>query len=191
MEKLIRNSFDFVNRNKNPWFLKANELLHSALRLREISIDASKKLNQIESGDYEPGSLNDYLFKDWSTFNQATMLFGFSIENFLKGLWVNQNNININMPYEKLPSELKEHSLVKLAEGVHIKFTDSEKFVLNQLTTSILWLGRYPIPINVQEYSKHFKSRPAFFVENGTKGQLPVDVFSILKKIDEKIKNSM
>lgn len=187
MKSIITSSFNFVYNNKNPWIHKANELLHSAIILRDISIDASKKIKNIKNNGNEVGPEVEVIIKDWSIFNQATLLFGFFLENILKGIWIDKNNIKHDINLKKLPKELITHNLVSLSQKVDIELTKPEIKVLNQFTACIIWYGRYPVTVKLEEYQKHFKSQPAYFIDNGLKEELPKELKSIINKISDKI----
>jgi len=191
MKNFIKYTYAFVNHDKNVWLFMANQLLHSALILRDVSFDASIKLQKAKGGYVEPGSELDMIVKDWSISRQASMLFGLSIENALKGLWIDKYKEEIDTTIEKLPTKIMKHNLINLAKDVDIKLNKAEKKVLNQLTASIVWEGRYPIPLNIQEYNKYFKSRPNFILGNSTKEKLPKDLESIFAKINERIDNTL
>lgn len=187
MKQFANLTFDRANKNCAAWFVMANSLLHSALSLRTISFKAKIELQDIEGGYVEPGYRTERILKDRLIVKQATMLFGFAIENALKGLWIEKFKIDSETPVDRLPEKIKNHNLESLAEDVNISLNKNERKVLNQLTESILWAGRYPIPINVNRYQEHFKSRLEFFIENSTINELPLEIESLMDKINEKI----
>ena len=110
MKSIITSSFNFVYNNKNPWIHKANELLHSAIILRDISIDASKKIKKIKNNGNEVGPEVEVIIKDWSIFNQATLLFGFFLENILKGIWIDKKSDGGNPEAFSFPRALPQKS---------------------------------------------------------------------------------
>lgn len=187
MTSLIKNSYSFANKNSIPWYIKADELIYAGTILRNISIEAKTKVNNLNEGVRIANSIEDKILNDFSTFGQATMLIGFAIENYLKGLWIEQNNIFTDDLIDKLPEQIKTHNLVSLAKSLNLELEDHEINALEFFTESVLWQGRYPIPLFVSEYHKYFKTKPAYIIENGKKDSLPIELESLLIKIKFKI----
>ncbi|MHB8581443.1 MAG: hypothetical protein ACYDA4_16485 [Ignavibacteriaceae bacterium] len=74
------------------------------------------------------------------------LLAGFAIENVLKGIIIADDPSQINSG--KLSSELKSHSLSKLASKINgMVFTKDEIKLLKMLEKIIPYWGRYPIPL--------------------------------------------
>jgi hypothetical protein len=191
MKNVKKKSYDFVNKNSTPWYIKADELMHAGIILRNISLDASIEIETSdEEGLVEPTSEIDVVLKNFSLLSQATMLIGFAIENYLKGLWIEQNSIIIEDEINKLPKELNSHDLARIAKCLKIELKKPEINVLNFFTESVKWQGRYPIPLFVSEYFKYYKSKPGYVIENRTKDCFPIELESILRKIREKINNN-
>jgi hypothetical protein len=116
----------------------------------------------------------------------ATMLIGLSFELALKGILIEKYKI---VPDGiKFPKKYQGHKLNELAQDADLTLTDEEEKAILQLSGSIEWSGRYPIPLKIDDYIEHWKIRPNFLMEDSTIDQLPNEIESILEKIKEKIK---
>lgn len=186
--KLSQHSFDFVNRNKEAWFHTGMDLLHSADILLERTFKAAKIVKTIKSGNIEPGTKEYNALADWTSFNHASLLIALAIENFLKGVWVVQNDIQTSDNISKLPSELKTHNLVDLSKKIGLVLNKKEMNALYILEDFILWRGRYPIPLNVQKLANSYEMRPALILENAENNDLPIEIHSIIYKIFQTLK---
>ncbi len=186
MTNLIKYSYRNANNEGFSWFLMANQLLHAGLKLRAVSIECNKKINQITSKEIIYNNSKDSQdILDFQIYRQATMLIGFSIENALKGLLVEQFDNNMG---NKLHEELKKtHNLLTLANKVGIELTENEKLILSYFTESIIWSGRYPIPVNDSVYIASFKSNPTFLIKNNDLDNLPIEIEDLIKKINKLI----
>ena len=77
-------------------------------------------------------------------------MIGLAIENLLKGLWIEQNNVTgETLAGDKLPQEMRTHKLNDLVDKLKLNFSELENEVLVIFTELIEWKGRYPIPLNV------------------------------------------
>ena len=129
----------FSERVSNPleWFKHARSLLAAARSTREraeVLIDVNEK------SDLE---------------NVATMLYGFSLENLFKAIWI-LNNFgsphDMNWcPKAEFPKELKTHDLVKLAKLINDDLANKYDISLSMLTDTTTWAGRYPCSIKGEE----------------------------------------
>ncbi|MEK7281362.1 MAG: hypothetical protein AAB037_03295, partial [Chloroflexota bacterium] len=70
------------------------------------------------------------------------LLFGLAIENLAKGIQVAR----------KLPDKLKTHKTIELLEDLHLSVTPAEAYLLERVETFVLWAGRYPIPLNPDDF---------------------------------------
>lgn len=186
MTDVLKYSYKNANNEGFAWFIIANQLLHAGLKLRAVSIEGKKKVNQITTNEIIYNNSNEgQAILDYKIFRQATMLIGFSFENALKGLLVEQfDNNNGNKLHEELK---KTHNLLTLANKVGIELTDNEKLILSYFTESIIWSGRYPIPVNDSVYIESFKSNATFLIKNNDVDNLPVEVEELIKKINKLI----
>lgn len=72
---------------------------------------------------------------------QALMLYGYAVENLLKGLYV------LSKP-RLTPGglgSLKSHHLISLAQFCGLTLTNEESALLEKLREVVLWQGRYPL----------------------------------------------
>jgi hypothetical protein len=186
----IESSYDFACKTDNAWFLKGNELYHSSLILRNIYLDAFPRICELESLEEVPNSQSDLIIRDLGVLNQSTMLMGFAIENFLKGIIVKEEQVELDDKIKKLPEFLKSHDLKSLAVRAEILFNKKENMLLSKFTESIIFSGRYPVPVRVEEFQKFYNknAEPTFLIKNNNKEELPTQVASLLNKINLKMK---
>lgn len=186
--KILRNSFRTVNSTKSPWALQARGLLNSAYIIFEKSIKALEFINNNESPKEVvlPGSEYDKIVNDSTSINHALFLIGFAIENLLKGLWIEQNNVTEkSLTPDKLPKEIKTHDLKDLVNKLNLNFSKLENDVLDTLTELIKWKGRYPIPLHVTDYTNSDSITFANLLNDFSKNKMPKVIVSIIKKLDD------
>ena len=78
----------------------------------------------------------------------ASLLAGYALENLLKAVRVKQLR-DAGAPIVvkgKLTKELTGHDLVKLASASAVPVARHERFLLERLTVTIMWGGRYSAP---------------------------------------------
>jgi hypothetical protein len=85
------------------------------------------------------------------------MLMGMATEAMLKGIIAAQSG-NVLNPKRALLDHLRNHNLRKLAEEItkndpSFVFSDEDLVTLDNLRPYIEWAGRYPIPLNENQYS--------------------------------------
>lgn len=186
MEEFIKYSFNSACKSSSSWFAHADNLIYAALTLRKISLEASNIVHIIKGGWVEPVSETETIVKNIQLVQPATMLIGLSFELALKGILIEKYKIEPDGI--KFPKKYQGHKLDELANDADIQLTDEEKKVLLQLSKSIEWSGRYPIPLRNKDYIEHWKTRPNYLIENSTNDLLPNEIESILGKIKDKIK---
>jgi hypothetical protein len=129
----------FAERICNPleWFKHSRSLLASArstMERAEILIDPWEK------SDLE---------------NVASMLYGFSLENLFKAIWILEKfgppHDEDWVPAAVFPKELKTHDLVKLAKLIDENLADEYELALSMLSDITTWAGRYPCSIKGDE----------------------------------------
>jgi hypothetical protein len=83
----------------------------------------------------------------------ASLLGGYALENLLKGVRVKQLRAAGQSIFIKgrLRGELARHDLVALAKAAGVPLARHEKFLLERLTVTINWGGRYIAPKDVGE----------------------------------------
>ncbi len=75
------------------------------------------------------------------------LVIGLALENLLKCLYLNKHPTLIK-DGEIKDKLFKSHNLVQIAtEKLEFKLSSEEKFVLELGTKSVIWFGRYPIPL--------------------------------------------
>ena len=81
----------------------------------------------------------------------ASLLGGYALENLLKGLRVKQLRAAGESIVAKgrLRRELTGHSLISLAEAAGVPLARHERFLLERLSVTITWGGRYVAPKGV------------------------------------------
>jgi len=83
----------------------------------------------------------------------ASLLGGYALENLLKGVRVKQLRAAKEPIFMngRLRRELTRHDLVALARAAGVPLARHEKFLLERLTVTINWGGRYVAPKDVGE----------------------------------------
>jgi hypothetical protein len=84
----------------------------------------------------------------------AQLMYAYAIENVLKGLIVSKRPDLIRE--DKLARELTSnppHNLIKFAEKAKFEVDDDERRVLGALSQLAMWAGRYPLPLNREEFA--------------------------------------
>ena len=83
----------------------------------------------------------------------ASLLGGYALENLLKGLRVKQLRAagETIVVKGRLRRELTRHDLITLAEAAGVPLARHERFLLERLTVTITWGGRYIAPKDVGE----------------------------------------
>jgi hypothetical protein len=191
-KELISSSYNFACRTKNVWFRKGWGLYYASMDLREIAIEVYSFMKQLKSQEINNKSGKEVIWnvKRIDMLHQATMLMGFAIENFLKGIIIEVERIKLDDEIKKLPDFIKSHDLKTLGEKAEISFNKKDEIILLRFTESIEFSGRYPIPVRVEEYHKHFNknAEPAFLINNNNKDELPEQVLYVFDKILKKMK---
>lgn len=117
---------------------------------------------QLQEGINEILSRNqDHFLPDFDTYY---LLMHLSIENILKGIWLDKFPENIG--FDKLPKALNTHDLISLAGDVGLDLSKQQKGVLSKLMELFLGYSRYPI--------KH-RAKPAAGPQDLDFGERPYD----------------
>lgn len=122
---------------------------------------------------------------------QISMLLGFAIENFLKGVWVSMN-ASETKNVEKLPKAISGHNLVILAKEMAIDLDECEVELLRVLSEYTTWRGRYAISKAAHLNGEAFaKAKNLNLVGRQYPGDVdwPPCVHSVIGKIYDKWKN--
>ncbi len=151
------------------WFRSADELI-AAMDLLEphverfwddvrsvfLAVDnTSDAPSEHQTSDVSPKHEKTDVPSKYSLIDQHMMLAGFAIENLCKGYLAGRLS---HQEREKvragvLPKSLKSHDILKLVEQTgmphskHFRLNtlcDTEKFLLERITDTVVWRGRYP-----------------------------------------------
>lgn len=83
--------------------------------------------------------------------NVCSLLYGLSLENLFKAVWIYREYGAPNspewMPDSKFPSKIKTHNLVDLAKLIEPDLVSEYELSLQILTEAAIWSGRYPCSI--------------------------------------------
>lgn len=132
------------------WFDSARALARAAeLILREEEEVGAQYLSAC---DVAADELGGDIKAPRPNYVPAQLLYGFAIENLLKGLRVAQNPELASI--DKLAGELNKHELDGLASAADPTLTKLDREFLVLLTHLIKWAGRYPIGLNLHEHQQ-------------------------------------
>jgi hypothetical protein len=90
----------------------------------------------------------------------AFLLYGYAVENLLKGLFVKKHPGVTAGDRIQVPTH---HDLPELAKEAGYAATTSETELMERLTTVITWSGRYPVAKTLHEHVKAGLNREAIF----------------------------
>jgi hypothetical protein len=82
----------------------------------------------------------------------AGMLYGFAIENALKGLIIAKGLGTVSR--SKIDPKIMNHDLVSLATDAGIALDNSERAVLETISMIAEWAGRYPVAGSVHKHKR-------------------------------------
>lgn len=88
----------------------------------------------------------DHYLPDFDTYY---LLMHLSLENILKGVWLDRFPENIG--FDKLPKTLNTHDLIRLADDVELELSVQQKTLLSNLAELFLGYSRYPIKNRVKQ----------------------------------------
>jgi len=81
----------------------------------------------------------------------ALMLRGYAVENLLKGRWVQEHEDLFADGAIKWQGPFRRHDLAGMAADVNVSCSAQQTNVLVVLGNSVLFLGRYPLPLRSSE----------------------------------------
>jgi len=124
--------------------------------------------------------------------NIYKLLFGLSIENMIKGIFISIYKLPIKNGNIKWPGN--SHDLLNLIDYINkpitlIKFSKNERIILTELSDYIKWGGRYPVPINFQSLIPKRKgnSESYYLVTVGISDKEIIDYDKLYNKLEENI----
>jgi hypothetical protein len=135
------------------WFSSAQKLMRAAEIVFRDQTDAADEYEKaLDEASYDVESTGMAEIKaDSPVFRPAELLYGFAIENLLKGLIVADNPGLISQT--ELDKGLRTHDLIKLAARAKIALTDDETRVATILSLMNEWAGRYPVAAKVEKHA--------------------------------------
>jgi hypothetical protein len=78
-------------------------------------------------------------------------LIGMCLENMIKGILIHQDPTLVKG--SQLKGKIKTHNLKLLANSIAgCSFTDEEKQLFDFLTEHTIWISKYPIPANADDF---------------------------------------
>jgi len=139
--------YELLGQSKHEWLRTSRNLYTAANILYDESAKSFEKLTAYLE---KAGSASDEWFPEAGMHLVARMLAGMSIENLIKGLILQKQPSKIS----KGKFNIQDHNLINLLDKnlPEISFTKKERGILEELTKSIKWKGKYPIPLGVGEY---------------------------------------
>ena len=118
------------------WQLEALRLRRAADHLFEVYCS---DLRQLSSGQVTPVDLHNLELA-----SAASLLYGLSLENLLKGIIV-KSGAPVIAKWRIQFGRGSGHNLVHLASKASITLNSDEQDLLNRLTRYVEWAGRYPV----------------------------------------------
>lgn len=140
---------DIYTKSKNPraWLEQAEYLNAAGNSVIESYQNAFKKVQKEQNTDKQFVLLRS---PDMWMIMTGAMLYGFALENLLKGMWVAANSNAVTLSNNKISTLWYKkrigHKLTDLALEQGLRLTDEEIKVLSLLTKLTTWGGRYPAP---------------------------------------------
>lgn len=175
---------------KESWFMNGQRLIRAAeVLLEQLWVYKSKADKILATIKEFPTEVPDMEAFERSMMEpQISLLLGYSLENFMKGLWVHKNPDAV-ADTKKLPKEFTEdtgHDLNKLAGFIGITVTESEAELLRVLSEFSRWRGRYAIEKNAERNAEAWaKAANLNIVSSQYPGEVkwPPEVYSVMNKI--------
>ena len=174
------------------WKYKAQLLLKASEHIFDIYDAAYKRdlerfLDESSSDILEGEELEDFL--NSQLLSTSLLLKGFAIENLIKGIIYSQdpNRLIEDDKGLYLDGKIKHHRLDELyllaglAKNKNAIDPETNE-ILEILEEVILWQGRYPIPLNLEQY-KQKKQIPDSLRDPKKINDLCIRLYSILNKI--------
>lgn len=137
--------FDSVANCQSSWIRRAEALFFSA-ELINKNLNSYDPVTSIK--EFKLDNLwVDPQFKSWLSADCISiMLLGLGIECLIKAIFLAQgNDLAKNGSFIGIPSA-GAHNLVQLCKQINFQLSEREMDLLNRLSDSIEWGGRYPTP---------------------------------------------
>jgi len=178
MNEIFYNEvFEATALTASSWALTAHRLKHAGDLLYEAY---RQELKQMVSG---PSLVS---LDNISLVTSATLLIGLAFENILKAIIVqNEPNIIENGKLKKWPSS--GHNQLQLAQKARLDLDDTERDVLNRLSSFVVWAGRYPIPRSSDDFAIIQLAEPDKFVPIPIEHDEKSRVDNLFKKLESEV----
>ena len=155
-DKLKREFFDNASVDSMTWLENAELLKLSADLLYENVLVTFKKFKKAQhnQNNFIPGIINhkrkelDELEDKLKSFNNTYyLLIGYSFENLIKGLSIENNTgLTFKEIYDKHWRKYKYgHGFSKIGKPFLNNLSSSETKLLERLEEYVLWIGKYPV----------------------------------------------
>jgi hypothetical protein len=142
------------------WLLTAETLIDAATQIYFSAAEQAAKFEAASTaatekarsalGDAGSGSASEEILEAEPKFLPAFMLYGFAIENLLKGILVAQDGNRVGDKKINVP---RTHNLVELADEAKISLSAAECDLLKRLSTITTWSGRYPAAASLADFA--------------------------------------
>ncbi len=139
---------DILAKSRYVWLQTAESLFTaSQILYRESDVAFNKLYEYLEKA----GSASLDMFPEAHTHIVARMLVGMALENLIKGIILQRfpETIFQGVLDKKITNHDLKTLLLKLPE---IIISEKETAILDELTQSILWRGRFPLPLRVENF---------------------------------------
>ncbi len=155
-ENIRTKQFEWGAKLPMSWWFTSLGLKHAADRLYDLYYEAHERdhrrsLEEVRSGKMREGSRRlegKELEDSWDgmLIRPYRLLVGYAVENLLKGILMVQHPENLK-PSGHVTG-IKGHDLVSICSCCGIALTQEESDLLRKLTRSIVWQGKYPVPLD-------------------------------------------
>jgi hypothetical protein len=144
------------------WLLTAERLAEAA----EVIVASQAALEEQYQRAYEaavaeleasPNGIAEIRHRE-PNYLPAGMLYGFAIENALKGLIIARGLVTVSGV--KIDPKIQTHDMVFLATSVGITLDNDERDVLATISMLAEWAGRYPVPARSEHKHKRLWPMP-------------------------------
>jgi hypothetical protein len=171
------------------WMLLFETNITSAQVLRKEYLRAIKEVKSLPNrgGVVYPGSTEYELHKLAGIWKSSLLLLGYAVETALKAILVGQTHLkNYDGPTVEELLKKYSHNLITIAEKVGIDLSESDKILLDHLTSTITWRGKYLLPFKkddyLQNHIKILKKNPIEYMDNSNEDDFAPEVANFLMK---------
>lgn len=153
----IQFLFDSAIRSQFAWRRKAAQLYRVGIRTLQSAADAKDPAQAIHTGESRTLTPEEMeAFEEFNLYEVGFFLIALSVENLLKAIWAGKNHARITgiTNIRKDLDGLADHDLARLARSADVAMSKDENALLDVLRDCIMWSGRYPTPLRVEEYGQ-------------------------------------